>query len=74
MKYFVIAGEASGDMHAAALVKELLSRDVAAEVAGMGGDSMQAAGCRLVQHCRNMAFMGPPRFSRRCAVRTIVFC
>ena len=58
MKYFVIAGEASGDMHAAALVKELLSRDGAAEMAGMGGDSMQAAGCRLVQHCRNMAFMG----------------
>ena len=58
MKYFVIAGEVSGDMHAGALVRELKSRDGQAEVAGMGGDCMEAAGCRLVQHCRNMAFMG----------------
>ena len=44
MKYFVIAGEVSGDMHAGALVRELKSRDGQAEVAGMGGDCMEAAG------------------------------
>lgn len=57
-KYFVIAGEASGDLHAAALIDEIRNRDPEAQCSGLGGDKMVAAGCRLHQHIRNMAFMG----------------
>ena len=58
MKYFLIAGEASGDMHAARLITALRQRDSEAVMVGLGGDKMQAAGCRLYQHYRNMAYMG----------------
>ena len=57
-KYFLIAGEASGDMHAARLIEALRERDQASQFIGLGGDKMQAAGCRLYQHYRNMAYMG----------------
>ena len=57
-KYFLIAGEASGDLHAAALIEQLLRHDPEAQCAGLGGDKMAAAGCRLYQHIRQMAFMG----------------
>ena len=58
MKYFLIAGEASGDMHAAALIAQIRQQDPQAQCAGLGGDRMEAAGCRLYQHIRHMAFMG----------------
>lgn len=58
MKYFIISGEASGDMHAAALITELRTAHPDAEFVGLGGDRMAAAGCRLVQHYREMAYMG----------------
>ena len=58
MKYFIIAGEASGDLHAAGLVSGLKSRDPQAVFTGMGGNCMRDAGCTLVQDYRNMAFMG----------------
>lgn len=58
MKYFIIAGEASGDLHGAGLINQLKQLDSSAVFLGMGGDKMHSAGCRLVQHCRNMAFMG----------------
>ena len=58
MKYFLIAGEASGDLHAAALIAQLRSRDPEAQCTGLGGDRMEAAGCLLHQHIRKMAFMG----------------
>ncbi|MBR1923005.1 MAG: lipid-A-disaccharide synthase [Paludibacteraceae bacterium] len=58
MKYFLIAGEASGDLHASRLIQALSQKDRHADFAGMGGDKMQQAGCRLVQHYREMAFMG----------------
>ncbi len=58
MKYFVLAGEASGDLHASNLIRALQKQDAEATFVGMGGDLMQAAGCRLVQHYREMAFMG----------------
>ena len=45
MKYFLIAGEASGDMHAARLITALRQRDSEAVMLGLGGDKMQAAGC-----------------------------
>lgn len=58
MKYFIIAGEASGDLHASNLVAEIRKRDVAADVMGLGGDLMVKQGVRLVRHYRHMAFMG----------------
>lgn len=58
MTYFFLVGEASGDMHAAALVTTLRQRDPDAQLVGTGGDKMQAAGVRLVLHYRDMAFMG----------------
>ena len=57
-KYFIIAGEASGEMHAAALMKQIKLRDPEAKFAGLGGDHMEAAECHLYQHIRHMAFMG----------------
>ena len=57
-KYFLIAGEASGDRHAAALMDQLAQRDPEARFAGLGGDLMAAAGCHLYQDYRHMAFMG----------------
>lgn len=58
MKYFIISGEASGDLHGAGLISQLQRLDPMAEFMGLGGDKMQRAGCNLVQHYRNMAFMG----------------
>lgn len=58
MKYYLIAGERSGDMHAASLMQELKVKDPAAEFRCWGGDLMQAAGGELVKHYQEMAFMG----------------
>ena len=58
MKYFLIAGEASGDLHASALIAQLRHYDPEGQYTGLGGDRMEAAGCHLHQHIRNMAFMG----------------
>lgn len=58
MKYYVIAGEASGDLHASNLLKEIRKNDPAAEFRGFGGDLMQAQGTHLVRHYRDLAFMG----------------
>ena len=58
MKYFLIAGEASGDTHAAALMVQIKQRDSQAQFVGLGGDQMAAAECRLYEHIRHMAFMG----------------
>lgn len=58
MKYFIVAGEASGDLHASHLMASLKMKDPAAEFAFFGGDLMQAQGGRLLKHYREMAFMG----------------
>lgn len=58
MKYFLIVGEASGDLHASNLIRSLRTRDTQAVFVGMGGDKMREAGCRIVQDYREMAFMG----------------
>ncbi|MDR2118984.1 MAG: lipid-A-disaccharide synthase [Tannerellaceae bacterium] len=58
MKYYLIAGEASGDLHASSLMEELKKVDTEADFRFLGGDLMQAAGGRLVKHYREMAFMG----------------
>ena len=58
MKYYLIAGERSGDFHAANLMRELRQQDPAAEFRCWGGDMMQAAGGELVHHYQEMAIMG----------------
>jgi len=58
MKYYIIAGEASGDLHGANLMKELFKQDPQANIRFWGGDLMQQAGGTLVKHYRDLAFMG----------------
>ena len=58
MKYYIIAGEASGDMHASNLVAEIKKKDKKAEFRGYGGDLMKAQGVDLLKHYRTMAYMG----------------
>ncbi len=58
MKYYIIAGEASGDLHGSNLMKALFKEDSQAEIRFWGGDLMQNAGGTLVKHYRELAFMG----------------
>lgn len=58
MKFYLIAGEASGDLHAANLIKALKKKHPEAEFRCWGGDLMAAAGATLVKHYRELAFMG----------------
>ena len=58
MRYFFIAGEASGDLHASNLIKELVKADPDAELRGFGGELMEQAGMNLLKHYGEMAFMG----------------
>ncbi|MBS1744652.1 MAG: lipid-A-disaccharide synthase [Bacteroidetes bacterium] len=58
MKYYIIAGEASGDLHGSNLIKELQQLDKKAVIRCWGGDLMQSAGATLVKHYRDLAFMG----------------
>lgn len=76
MKYYIIAGEASGDLHGSNLIKALKARDTDARIRCWGGDLMQAAGGTLVKHYKEMAFMG---FSEVLAnlgtiLKNIAFC
>lgn len=58
MKYYIIAGEASGDLHGSNLMKALKQKDPNAEFRFWGGDLMAAQGGNLVKHYRDLAFMG----------------
>ena len=58
MKYYLIAGEASGDLHASRLMMALKEQDAAAEFRFYGGDLMQSAGGVRVKHYRELAYMG----------------
>lgn len=58
MKYYIIAGEASGDLHGSNLVKELHKIDGQANIRCWGGEKMENAGATLVKHYRDLAFMG----------------
>jgi lipid-A-disaccharide synthase len=58
MRYYLIAGEASGDLHGSNLIRELHKQDPEAEIRCWGGDRMQAAGATLIKHYRELAFMG----------------
>ena len=58
MKYYLVAGEASGDLHASNLMKAILRRDSSAQFRCFGGDMMEQAGGKLVKHYRELAYMG----------------
>jgi len=58
MKYYLIAGEASGDLHASNLMKSIKELDKDADFRFLGGDLMQGVGGTLVKHYREMAYMG----------------
>ena len=58
MKYYIIAGEASGDLHGSNLVKELKHLDPQGQFRAWGGDLMSAAGAEVVKHYKDLAFMG----------------
>lgn len=58
MKYFLIAGERSGDLHGSNLAREILKRDPFAQIHGWGGGLMKDAGVHLLNHYRDISFMG----------------
>jgi lipid-A-disaccharide synthase len=58
MKYYIIAGEASGDLHGSNLMKAIFEKDTSAEIRFWGGDLMQNVGGTLVKHYKERAFMG----------------
>ena len=76
MKYYLIAGEASGDLHGSNLIKELVKLDKEAVVRCWGGDAMQAAGGQVVKHYKDLAFMGfiEVVMNLRTIMRNLRFC
>ena len=76
MKYYIIAGEASGDLHGSNLIKQLKLKDAQAEFRGWGGDAIQAAGTTLVKHYKELAFMGFTEvlMNIRTILNNIFFC
>lgn len=58
MKYFIIAGERSGDLHGSNLITAIKQADKEAVIQGWGGDYMEAAGANILMHYRDLAFMG----------------
>jgi len=58
VKYYILAGEASGDLHGSHLIKALREVDPKAKIRCWGGDLMEQAGATLVKHYRDLAFMG----------------
>ena len=76
MKYYLIAGEASGDLHASHLMQQLQQQDAAAEFRFFGGDMMAAVGGTCVKHYRELAYMGflPVLLHLRTILRNMRFC
>jgi lipid-A-disaccharide synthase len=76
MKYYIIAGEASGDLHGSNLIRELKKLDLQADIRCWGGDKMQEAGGKLVKHYRDLAFMGFTEvlMNLRTIFRNLKFC
>ena len=58
MKYFILVGEKSGDLHGSNLIKELIHIDPSAEIQAWGGDEMQRAGAKIGVHHKKLAIMG----------------
>ena len=76
MKYYIIAGEASGDLHGSNLMKALFELDATAQIRFWGGDLMQAVGGELVMHYKERQFMGFVEviFNLRKISKQIAFC
>ncbi len=76
MKYYLIAGEASGDLHASNLMQSLRKLDKEADFRFFGGDLMESVGGTLVRHYRDMAFMGiiPVVLNARTILKNLAFC
>jgi len=76
MKYYIIAGEASGDLHASNLIRALKTSDADADIRAWGGDLMEQQGAKLVKHFRDLAFMGFAEvlFNLRTILQNIRFC
>ena len=76
MKYYIIAGEASGDLHGANLMKELMRRDPQAEIRFWGGDAMLKVGGRMMRHIRDLSYMGIVEVAMhlRTVVGNLKFC
>jgi lipid-A-disaccharide synthase len=76
MKYYIISGEASGDLHGSNLIKQLHLLDATADIRCWGGDLMQAAGATLIKHYRDLAFMGFAEviMNLRTILNNIQFC
>ena len=76
MRYYVLAGEASGDLHASNLIKEISLVDPEAEFRGFGGDLMENAGMTVLKHYRDLAFMGivPVIMNIRTIQKNFRFC
>jgi len=76
MKYYLIAGEASGDLHGANLMKALKQQDANASFRFWGGDLMEESGGKLVKHYRDLAFMGfiEVIFNLKTILKNITFC
>lgn len=76
MKYYLVAGEASGDLHASNLMQSLRELDSDADFRYFGGDLMQSKGGTLVKHYREMAYMGiiPVVLHARTILQNLDFC
>jgi len=76
MKYYIIAGEASGDLHGANLMKALYQKDKDANIRYWGGELMEKVGGSLVKHYRDLAFMGfvEVLFNLKTIFKNITFC
>lgn len=76
MRYYILAGEASGDLHASNLIAEIKKIDQAAVFRGFGGDLMEKAGMTVLKHYRDMAFMGlvPVIMNIRTIQKNFRFC
>ena len=76
MKYYIISGEASGDLHGSNLIKELKKKDSLADIRCWGGDKMEAAGATLVKHYKELAFMGFLEVIKNIGtiLKNIIFC
>ncbi len=76
MKYYIISGEASGDLHASNLMKEINKKDKQADFRCWGGELMQEQGGKLVKHYKDLAFMGflEVLLNIRTIIRNIRFC
>lgn len=76
MKYYLIAGEASGDLHASNLMRAIQNTDPQADFRFLGGDLMKRVGGTLVKHYREMAFMGfiPVLMNLRTILRNMQVC